>query len=54
MRKNTFFKIIAVVFLLSGVGLNAQTIKGKVVDSSGEALAFINVQEKKSTNGTTT
>ena len=36
------------------MGLNAQTIKGKVVDSSGEALAFINVQEKKSTNGTTT
>lgn len=34
--------------------MNAQTIKGKVTDSSGEGLAFMNVVEKGTTNGTTT
>ena len=34
--------------------MSAQTIKGKVTDNTGEALSFMNVVEKGTTNGTTT
>jgi len=34
--------------------MTAQTIKGKVTDTSGEALPYMNVVEKGTTNGTTT
>lgn len=55
MKHNDFLKIFTVVFLFLGaISMGAQTIKGKVVDSDGEGLAFINVQEKGTTNGTTT
>lgn len=55
MKHNDFLKIFTVVFLFLGsLSIGAQTIKGKVVDSDGEGLAFINVVEKGTTNGTTT
>ena len=55
MKHNDFLKIFTVVFLFLGaITMGAQTIKGKVVDSDGEGLAFINIQEKGTTNGTTT
>ncbi|MDC3195863.1 TonB-dependent receptor [Flavobacteriaceae bacterium] len=55
MKQNNFLKFFTVVFLLFGaVTISAQTVKGKVTDSSGEALSFINVLEKGTTNGTTT
>jgi iron complex outermembrane receptor protein len=47
------FCTIAFMFMLP-LGLMAQTIKGKVTDSSGEGLPFINVLVKGTSNGTTT
>lgn len=55
MKHNDFLKIFTVVFFFLGaISLSAQTIKGKVTDSSGEGLSFMNVVEKGTTNGTTT
>ncbi|MBL4605002.1 MAG: TonB-dependent receptor plug domain-containing protein, partial [Flavobacteriaceae bacterium] len=55
MKQNDLLKVFTIVFLFFGaVAINAQTIKGKVIDSKGEALAFMNVVEKGTTNGTTT
>tara|TARA_B110000003_G_scaffold172618_1_gene172201 strand:+ start:43466 stop:46351 length:2886 start_codon:yes stop_codon:yes gene_type:complete len=55
MNQKDFLNFFTVVFLFVGaVSINAQTVKGKVADNSGEALSFMNVVEKGTTNGTTT
>ena len=47
------FCTIAFMFMLP-LGLMAQTIKGKVTDSSSQGLPFMNVLVKGTSNGTTT
>ena len=55
MKQNNLLKFFTVMFLFAGaITISAQTIKGKVTDTSGEALSFMNVVEKGTTNGTTT
>ena len=47
------FCTIAFMFMLP-LGMMAQTIKGKVTDSSGAGLPYMNVVEKGTSNGSTT
>ncbi|ARV07148.1 ferric enterobactin receptor [Polaribacter sp. SA4-10] len=47
------FCTIAFMFMLP-LGMMAQTIKGKVTDSSGAGLPYMNVIEKGTSNGSTT
>lgn len=55
MKQKNVFKLLTISFLLFlPLSLVAQTIKGKVTDASGEAIPFINVFVKGTTNGTTT
>lgn len=54
MKNNDLLKIFSfiLVFMLSFT-VNAQTVKGKITDKDGEALPYMNVVEKGTTNGTT-
>jgi iron complex outermembrane receptor protein len=55
MKQKNLFKILTISFLLFlPLSLAAQTIKGKVTDTSGEALPYMNVLQKGTSNGTTT
>ena len=55
MRQKTILKSLMCSFLfLLPLIMAAQTVKGKVVDPSGEALPYINVLVKGTANGTTT
>jgi iron complex outermembrane receptor protein len=55
MKQKYFLKLFTVAFMfMLPIGMMAQTIKGKVIDTSGEALPFMNVLVKGTTNGTTT
>ena len=51
MKQKYFLKLctIAFIFLLP-LGLMAQTVKGKVTDSSGEGLPYMNIVEKGNTS----
>ncbi len=55
MKHPIYRKIILITCCLFSMAvISAQTIRGKVVDSEGEALSFVNVIEKNTKNGTTT
>ena len=55
MKQNYLLKLCTVAFvLLLPLGLMAQTVKGKVKDSSGNGLPYMNIIEKGTSNGTTT
>ncbi len=52
MRQKYLLKLCAIAFIfMLPIGLMAQTIKGKVTDSSGEGLPYMNVVEKGTSNG---
>lgn len=55
MKNKKLFNFLVVFFLmLLPLTMVAQTIKGKVTDSSGAALPYVNIVEKgNSSNGTT-
>ena len=55
MKQKYLIKLFTVAFMfMLPLGLMAQTIKGKVTDASGEAIPYMNVVQKGTTNGTTT
>ena len=55
MRQKYLLKLFTAAFMLMlPLGMMAQTIKGKVTDASGEALPYMNVVVKGTSNGTTT
>lgn len=55
MKQKYLLKLFTAAFMLMlPLGMMAQSIKGKVTDSSGEALPYMNVVVKGTSNGTTT
>jgi iron complex outermembrane receptor protein len=55
MKQRFFLKAFTIAFMfMLPLGLMAQTIKGKVTDTSGSALPYMNVLVKGTTTGTTT
>lgn len=55
MKQKYLLKLFTAAFMLMlPFGMMAQTIKGKVTDASGEALPYMNVVVKGTSNGTTT
>ncbi|MDG1228245.1 MAG: TonB-dependent receptor [Polaribacter sp.] len=55
MKQKYLLKFCTIAFMLMlPLGLMAQTIKGKVTDSSSQGLPFMNVLVKGTSNGTTT
>jgi iron complex outermembrane receptor protein len=55
MRQKYLLKLCTVVMtFLIPLGFMAQTIKGKITDSSGGTLPYMNVVEKGTKNGTVT
>ena len=56
-QSNMILKKLILIFsfiMVLPTSFMAQTIKGKIVDGSGEALPYMNVVEKGTTSGTTT
>jgi iron complex outermembrane receptor protein len=51
---NLKFKLFVASFFIGIMTINAQQVKGKVIDESGETLPFINVLEKGTNNGVST
>ncbi|MCL7762147.1 TonB-dependent receptor [Polaribacter sp. Z014] len=55
MKENYLIKsVLITLILMLPLAMAAQTIKGKVTDSSGEGLPYMNVVEKGTSNGTVT
>jgi iron complex outermembrane receptor protein len=55
MRQKYLLKFCTIAFMfMIPIGLMAQTIKGKVTDSTGEGLPYMNIVEKGTSNGSTT
>jgi iron complex outermembrane receptor protein len=55
MKQKYFSKLFTIAFMfMLPLGLMAQTIKGKVTDTSGSALPYMNVLVKGTSTGTTT
>ncbi|MDP5107014.1 MAG: TonB-dependent receptor [Polaribacter sp.] len=55
MKQSYLLKLCTIAFMfMLPLGLMAQTIKGKVTDSSGAALPYMNVVEKGTSNGVIT
>jgi len=55
MKQKYFLKAFTIAFMfMLPLGLMAQTIKGKVTDTSGSALPYMNVLVKGTSTGTTT
>ncbi len=53
-QKLQFKKFLFFCLFLLPLGILAQTITGKITDNNGEAIPFVNVIEKETSNGTTT
>ena len=54
MKQSYFTKAFTTLLLLLTCAVVGQTVKGKITDTNGEALPYVNVIEKGTTNGTTT
>jgi len=55
MKQSYLLKLCTIAFMfMLPLGLMAQTIEGKVTDSSGAGLPYMNVVEKGTSNGVTT
>ena len=55
MKQRFFLKAFTIAFMfMLPLGLMAQTIKGKVTDTSGSALPYMNVLVQGTSTGTTT
>ena len=53
MKQKYFFKLCAIAFMfMFPSGTMAQTVKGKITDSSTEGLPFVSIVEKGTTNRT--
>ncbi|MDG1245604.1 MAG: carboxypeptidase-like regulatory domain-containing protein, partial [Polaribacter sp.] len=54
MKQTYLLKLCTIAFLLMlPLGALAQTVKGKVTDSTGEGLPYMNIVEKGTANGVT-
>ena len=54
MKQKYLLKLCTIAFLLMlPLGMLAQTVKGKVTDSTGEGLPYMNIVEKGTANGAT-
>ena len=54
MKQTNLLKLCTIAFLLMlPLGALAQTVKGKVTDSTGEGLPYMNIVEKGTANGAT-
>ncbi len=52
MKQSYLLKLCTIAFMfMLPLGLMAQTIEGKVTDSSGAGLPYMNVIEKGTSNG---
>jgi len=53
-KERLFSKLVLMMLFMLPLGTLAQSVKGKVVDTKGNAIPFATVVEKGTSNGTTT